>query len=135
MPPAHPAGAHAGFALAEQHAAICIQALQLRGRPEMRWLTPNIVRRLEARSRAAVACVVDCVQQLKPWLQPHKLTREKSRLRSMEQALAAATRGTPARGERKRSVVAWHGWLVVPAHSSFEAMQPSSCRGCPDGDN
>lgn len=115
--PPHPAGAHAGFALAEQQAAICIQALQLRGRPEMRWLTPDIVRRLEARGRGAVARAADCVQQLKPWLQPHKLTREKSRLRSMEQALAAATRGTPTRGERKaqRHRMAW---LAGPAHSS-----------------
>ncbi|PRW50921.1 hypothetical protein C2E21_5461 [Chlorella sorokiniana] len=88
--------AHAGFALAEQQVSICSQALQLRGRPELRWLTPPAVRQVEARGRAAVARATECVQQLKPWLQPHKLAREKARFRSMEKEMAAATRSAPA---------------------------------------
>lgn len=78
-----------------------VQLLQVRGRPEMAWLPSAGA--LRERAAAALARAGERVQELKGWLQPHKLAREKAALRDMQAALDSALSTAPSPSELRRA--------------------------------
>ena len=74
----------------------------------VRPLPPGTIDRFLERGRAALARGAECLRALKPWLQPHKLAREKAALRALQAALEDAVRAAPAQGEE------WRAWRAVP---------------------